>query len=192
MKRYDRVLVALFGLLLLGHCASVSVPVTPYFDRKTDFSALRTYEWMPGTTVGSENPKVDNQGLDALVRQQVDKGLMAKGFSRNETQSPDFWVTYYVTVEDTSTRISMTTSQAYQCTTGDRPWLCDPGPVAGENQLRWRQGTLFLAIIQPETRKLLWKGQVMAGVSTESSPEKRAQRVTKAIRTLLDNFPPKK
>jgi len=190
MKRHGRVLVALLGVLLLGHCASVSVPVTPYFDGQTDFSALKTYEWMPGTTVGTENPKVDNQGLDALVREQVDKGLQAKGFSRDESTPPDFWVTYYVTVEDASTRLSMTASQEYQCTTGERPWLCDPGPVAAGDQLTWRTGRLFLAVIHPETRKLLWKGQVETAVSVRSSPEKRAQRVAKAIRGLLEYFPP--
>lgn len=64
------------------------------FDAREDFSAYRTWAWMPRPTPNVEAPHLDAQRLDAALTQLIEQGLSEKALDRGGARAADLFVTY--------------------------------------------------------------------------------------------------
>jgi hypothetical protein len=175
MKIILRVLVVSLALSFIN-CSTLSV--STHYDKSVTFSGLKTYSWIPAPQKLRDNPKVDWEVLDSRVRSAVDEVLSAKGFSRVASGGPDFLVGYNVTLDKKT--IATTLDAVYSLT---RP----PGWASFD----YEQGTLILNIIEADTRRLMWLGQAQDEVSFVANPEQKKEQINKAVKLMLENFPPK-
>ena len=85
-----------FLLVALVGCSSMSV--TSDYDPSADFSGLKTYQWVKLQGTGDALEKAPL--LMKRVMIAVDKALVAKGYSKVDSESPDFYVAVHAGVKD--------------------------------------------------------------------------------------------
>ena len=93
---------------------------------------------------------------------------------------PDFLVDYHAAVR-----------QRWDVTTINRYYGYNPTWDAPDTYIReYEEGSLMVDIIEPGSRKLMWRGMAEAEVGPSSTPQEREQRVSEAVRRMLERFPP--
>jgi hypothetical protein len=187
-----RVLKRLLAILLaatLGGCASMEI--NSDYDPVASFSGLRTYAWMPGPQKKTGDLRIDNPLLDARVRQAVDRQLEANGYVKQPPERSDFLIGYQAAVEK---KLDVYTVDHYYgyppgwgSTRGYGAW---GGTIPETHVYEYDEGSLILDIVNPQTRKLIWRGSAQAEVNRSASPEKRQERIEEAVRRMLERFPP--
>ncbi len=171
--------IAVTTLVAVG-CSSI--PVDADYDTTTDFAAIRTWAWY------SESAP---EGMDDLtngrVRAAIEAELPARGLSRAAPgAAPDVLVAYQVTVAQRVESDPVAVSVGYGCGGGF-------GAVGTGNEVRtYDEGTLFLDLVAPARKTLVWRGTARRTLSRDSSPEERETRIREAVRAILEQYPPGK
>lgn len=168
-------------LLCLSGCATFRVQTD--YDPAVDFTRLRTYSWQPRSERTDADPRINNDLLDARVRNAVDRVLQARGYQPVSDETPDFNVAYIVTIDTKTDVHSIPVSYGWG-------WW---GMMGTETYVdRYEQGTLLLDVIDASTNKLVWRGSAAARVVEDETPEERTRRVNEAVEKILERFPPPK
>jgi hypothetical protein len=182
--RRARRLVA--SLLILGVALGVGcsgVSVVTDFDPDVEFTGFKKYAWLPDERPGGD-PRLHNDLIDAVVRRSVDGSLAERGFEKVPLASADFLVTYYLGLE---TRIDVRTVHS-SFRYSRRGWS---GSVGTDTRVRqYERGTLLIDVLDPSSRRLVWRGSADSRVSSRSDPARRDQQIDDAVRRILDRFPP--
>jgi hypothetical protein len=170
------------AMSLFVGCSSISV--TSDYDPATDFSKLKTYQWLHSK--GAEDALVKNPLIGKRVEEGVKKALEAKGYTLDEIGTPDFYVAAHAGVSD---KINVTD---YGYAYGGY-WGRYGGYGRNVDVSYYKEATLFIDIAQKVGDKieLMWRG---AGTGTvEDRPmEERQQRIDEATMKILGDFPPGK
>lgn len=144
---------------------------------ETDFSKYHTYRWV--TIRGSETP---SQQLGTAIKQAVDTRMSAKGLTLVENGPADLYVAYHVSIRH------------------DNQWdTYDTGVGPRWGDLEDREyhpptisrGTLVLDVYDSGQKQLVWRGTATRVLDPNSSQETRQKNLDKAIRKLMEKFPPK-
>jgi hypothetical protein len=172
MKRIALLLIATTAL----SCASTEVPPTFAWDKQASFANLKTYAWYDGPPFQYPHggAMVDGRFVDDNVRRSVDKELARKGYTKSDSGSPDFLVSY-ATSQD-----AILDHDVW----GGYGWW-SPMYYAGTNKVV--QGTLAIDIRQPD-KKLVWRGMLSGAAG--KTPEKLAEKIEDSVAKLLEKFPP--
>ena len=125
--------------------------------------------------------EMDLAAIDARIAGALEDALGRKGFRRVESE-PDVLVSYAVAIDS-----AISGSDLNDIYEDDLPLLV-PEPDS-DRQLNYKQGTLILDFIDAKTRKLLWRGAVMADFNMRISEKQKELRARKGVQILLDNFP---
>ncbi len=131
-------------VLVLAGCATMNV--SSYAERNFDPARYRTYGWGPSEELRTGDARLDNNELfDAAVRADVERALAAKGFVKAATGTPDLLVHYHASVGQEIDVREIDRGYAY-CEDFDcRPYV-------------YEAGTLFIDLVDPATRRLMWRG----------------------------------
>jgi hypothetical protein len=150
-------------VVVVGACSGVKVRTD--YEPGTDFSAYRTYAWLPPT------PTVDaSELLIERVRRAVDEELAARGMEK-------------VAEEDAALRISERVSVVEKIQVND--------PYYAYNQFdTYEEGTLLIDFVDAATHKLVWRGTGQSRLRDYKTPEERDQRVQEVVRAILKKYPP--
>lgn len=147
------------------------------FDRDTDFSNYRTYQWNDGTPAPDE-------GVQALIERAIDERLQASGLASRDSGGDLIVVTHISTARNT---LAGADDFGYGGWPG---WGASSGmgesPAAEDSELPG--GTLIVDLVDAETNKLVWRG--VASGTIKGSSEKTHKNVDKKIGKLFRNFPP--
>ncbi len=166
-------------VVLAAACASPKVGYD--YDHSAQFNAYRTYEWGPGTSQASGDPRIDNPLLDAHIRRAVVAELRSKGFTPPKQGEPDFYVAYHAGVKDL---IKGSSTQNY---IGDRAH----GTYTTISDIQpYREGTLLIDIVDAASKQLVWQASAMAEVDPGMNSEERDTRIHQVVRAMLAHFPP--
>ena len=149
------------------------------YNTKTDFTNLKTYNWLPVPE------KADIDSLDAMrVQKAVNTEMQAKGL-RLTSGIPDFLIAEHLGKKD---KVSV------------RDWGYTYGPYAGYwggywgpggvSTFQYEEGSLILDFVDPQTKELIWRGSAKAEVDDVRTPEKREALINEAVQKILKNFPP--
>ena len=172
------VLSLLLALLALP-AAARAMDVTVDFDSKADFSKIRTFAF-----------KVPEDVKDPLMLRRVMDGietrLKARGITRVE-KDPDVFVSIFGTKRE-EVRVDTDT------------WGYRPGPYwrrygalpppATTTVHTYTIGTMVVDIWDARANELMWRGT--ASDTMVENPQKRAQKIDKALTKLFAKFPPAK
>lgn len=177
---------------LLSACATVGMHSD--WDKTADFSHLRTYQWTSESQKKTGNPRLDDPALDMRIRKIVEEVLAVKGYQKQESGLPDFWVSYYAAIEG-KLDIRVVGDPLYRTPNVRRDGSVDfnnEGLLGAPNIFKtpYEEGALILDIADSKTQKLLWRGTMSGVVERYRSPEERERRVKSSIGKLLKKFPP--
>ncbi|MGI9592244.1 MAG: DUF4136 domain-containing protein [Myxococcota bacterium] len=75
------------------------------YDPNEDFSAYRTFTWFPREQRSQGDYRADSPLVDARIRKAVERELAARGYREVEDRNPDFYVAFYLSVEDVDTAV---------------------------------------------------------------------------------------
>jgi len=174
-----------FLLAVLVAVIGCSPPIAINFDYDTtaDFTAMKTYGWMP--------PTGNAAGDDLLVkkiRSAVNNQLLVKG--RTEIpENPDFLIAMQL-----SGKTTYGGSTAVGASVGipvGRAGTINVG--GGKSKPREKtEGTLVLDFLDAKTQSLVWRATASTAVEPKRTPEEQQMRINKVIAEMLVQFPPKK
>jgi hypothetical protein len=168
-------------LLLLAAAAGCSTVYDVQYDynQTTDFSNLKTYNWM------RVPEKADIDTLNVMrVQKAVNAEMQAKGLKLT-SDNPDFLIAEHMGKKE---KVSV------------RDWGYDYGPYAGYwggywgpggvSTFQYEEGSLILDFVDPQTKKLIWRGSAKAEIDNVRTVEEREKLINEAVQKILKNFPP--
>jgi hypothetical protein len=153
--------------------------VTYDYDKGTDFSKIRTYAWThtPAELADEINHK--------RVVSAIDSQLAAKGLTKVEPGGmADVLVAYGAGVDRNLQITGSSSDFGGPLYRGNRF-----GSARTEDVLT---GTLVIAMVDPETKSIVWRGAASKDLDPKAKPEKREKNLNKAVKKMFDNYPPKK
>ena len=170
-------LLAAAAALGLTACSGISTNTD--WDDSFDFGTLSTYAWM-------------DQGLEGGVSEimlrrlnmAVDDHLAASGFTKADRTVADFLVAYHVGAQDREQY------DTYGYGAGgwwDGYW---GGGMTTTTVHTYTEGTLILDFIDRASNELFWRGSASATIDQMDPPDKRIERIRKAVDKLMKDFPP--
>jgi uncharacterized protein DUF4136 len=165
------------GMMIVAGTVAIAQSVTYDFDRATDFSRIKTYQWTEGTTLRDElNHK--------RVVGAIDRQLMLKGLVKAEGGvKPDVLVAYHASF-DRDLQINMMESGWG----GPRFGGLRSGTATTQKILT---GTLVIEVVNAATHSIVWRGMAKDELDADAKPEKREKDINRAAEKLFKNYPPK-
>jgi len=180
MKTIQIILVLFFCNITVSY--SKPYDVTFDYDQQINFSDLKTFDWM-------QVP--EKAGISSFVVQRVkdavNEQLKAKGFTLSSSK-PDFLIAEHLGKEDKV----QTTDWGYNYGAATR-YRRGYGGVYGESTVstyEYMEGSLILDFVNPESKKLIWRGSAKTEVQNMRTPEKSEKVINKIVKAILKKFPP--
>lgn len=179
-----KILPLALGVLLAG-CASFNVRYD--YDTRADYTAYRTFDWYAANRRGKvQDTKVDNPIMDRRVASAVEQELTRRGFQRETAADPDFLVAYYPIYRDRKYR---TMTHLGWGSWGFRPFGIGIGTTVARDE-EYREGTIVVEIVDFKTNQMVWHAAAEGALTELGTPENADETVQRAVRQMLDRFPP--
>lgn len=183
-SRRRRVLVRSLALLALGLAGCSHFDVRARQDPAADFGRLHTFAWLPPGEAEPADQRVNDRGIDNRIRAATEQELRAKGYRAADAGPPDFLLNYRVSTSPTDVLHGGT--RGYVGYVGGL-WTGWPGAEAVYDA--HDVGTLYLAVLDQGTKRMIWVGAARARLLPHISYEKRVKRVDAAVQKILASFP---
>ncbi len=119
--------------------------------------------------------------IDARVVAALEAELKRKGFKRSPN-NPDLFVSYAVAMD-----APLSGSEFNEAYADEFP-IVIPEPAPNQ-ELNYHQGAMIVDFVDSASRKLLWRGAIMAEVSMDVSDDEKDRRVRHGAHVLLQHFP---
>jgi hypothetical protein len=179
------------GWAALIAAASLAVGCSSYdikydYDVDNDFSAYKTYSWIPmvinqgGTS--AQTAVRSNTLLDKRIRSAVDNAMASKGFTRVE-ENPDLLVVYHTGVQN---KVDVTD---WGYTYGGSYWGWAGRDI---DVYSYTEGTLIVDLVEAGGKHLVWRGSATGVVEPGRSPEQVQARLDDVVTRIFANYPPTK
>jgi hypothetical protein len=184
-------LFSLMGLLLAAGTATAQ-DVRYNFDRETDFSKFKTYKW-----VALKDAVNAGDLLDKQIKATVDTQLATKGLTKVEADPADLYVGYQAAVSQEKEFTSYSTGMG-------PAWGYGPGWYGGgwygggmSSTTTGQTSTIYVGqlvvdMYDSTNKDLVWRGVASKSLDPEAKPEKQQNNLTKTVKKMLNNYPPKK
>lgn len=158
MKTYLTVFAFCF-LGLISGC--MGVKSSSAINVKTDFTALKTYSWMPGLQEKFYNPVYADYYMDSMNSQ-----LSSKGYKLN-TDNPDFLIRTHHTKEHT-----------------------DKTKTISYGEVEFHKGMIAMECIDATSGEVIYEGAAETYLSEESKPDEVKKDIEEVAENLMNDFPP--
>lgn len=176
--------VILFIAIALGGCASQKVDWD--FDPGRPVEGLKSYRWMEKKEDLQKMGYQFDALMDQRVQDAVDRTLKLRGYQRlapSSSAEADFLVNYLTSTKTRREEHQVTTSFGY----GFSPWGL--GLSTDTRVQEYEEGTLIIDVIDPATKKVIWRGRSKARIKDNLSPQERTARINEAVSNILEGFP---
>ncbi len=160
-------LVILSGIMVLAPISANAQNISVDYDDRVDFGKYETFAWRDGTPV-------ENDLSDHRITSAVESELGIKGYWLDE-QEPDLYLVYHASAKE----------EVDLAGAGYRATWTSPATLKVEKHIA---GTLVLDILDSKKGRLLWRG--IATATVDPKPQKNQTLINKAVRKLLEGFPP--
>jgi hypothetical protein len=173
--------VGFLGVLALVASGCTQFDVRSRQDPSVEFGRLRRYAWLPPSEAEPADQRVNDRAIDARIRAAVDRDLRAKGYVAADSGPADFLLNYRVGTSPNDVLVRNRPGYVIDL------WYGWPGAqtVYDNHDV----GTLYLAALDRETKRMIWVGAAQARLLPHISYEKRAKRVDAAVKKILTSFP---
>ena len=182
-----RALATVIVLMLLGLCAAAQ-DVRYNFDKDTDFSKLKTYEWVLLKGAPQLSSMVDKQ-----IKAAIDAELAKKGLTKVDNDSADLYIGYQTAIKQETEFTSYNSSWGYGPGWYGGGWYGAPGTSVTTGQTSTINiGSLVLDMYDSAHKDLVWRGVVSKSLDPKAKPDKQTKNLNKSVAKLLKNYPPQK
>jgi hypothetical protein len=174
--------------LLVGGlaCSGVRVDVSTDYDPAFDFGGRTTYAFL-------RERSAKGAPLQTLIDERVAEALRAtlagKGLKETADDGAQLLVSWHVGVEQ-----AIEVDQIEHAYRGyARPvygWRGMPMGTVETRVDQYAKGTIMIDVIDPATRRLVWRGAGQGRVDEDATPEERSTRIRAAVAEILETFPP--
>jgi len=183
------VVLAAAGLVV----EAAGVKVKTEYDRSADFSALRSYAWLPTppyrtqTTTEVEDRFLHADALDTPIRAAVDRALAGKGLKpAPDGTSPDCFLVYYAAF---GAEINANVlGEHYAYITGWGSPVIGGTPTTALRVIE--QGTVVLDVLNREKKVAIWRGMATGAVDRDQTDQQRVRRINGVVADMFKKFPP--
>lgn len=183
MARLRLIPPLLLALAIAGACSRFTI--RSGYDRSADFSRLRTYAWLPLDEAAREDQRVLDRYIDARIRTDVAKALGAKGYHPAGSAAPDFLLNYRLATAPAESVKGDPSRYFYGA-----GWYGWPGIETLYTE-SYDAGTLYIAVLDAQSKHMIWLGAADARLLPHVSLERRVRRVDAAVEQILARFPPR-
>jgi hypothetical protein len=178
------------GLTVLALTLGCAGPNIRYdYDSRANYSTFHTYDWYaPSKAAMARAGGVQNPIMDTRVRRAVEAELASRKFQRETDKDPDFLVTYYPVYmhrRGGGARLGVGFGFGFFRSVG----VGVSAPV-GERRPTGAIGSIVLEVQDFKTHQLLWSATAENVLDDTDTPEGSDEDVAKAVRKMLDRFPP--
>lgn len=174
-----------FTFLLTG-CASTQVSYEGTIPGEMS-KVKATYGWFrsepPGTDI-----RVNNIALDTQIQQAVDKHLKSKGYKRVESDQADYLITWFGSIKEEVKEIAVSqyySSYGYGALAGRVSQMSQNGTV----RKTFSRGTLILDVLDPESKKVLWRGSATNTIKENMSETELAKYLDISVKNIFKTLP---
>lgn len=170
----------IFVIALVGLAASSAMgqKVRFNFDESADFTKFKTYKWVTIEGV------VQAEGLTKeQIEAAFDSELSKKGLTKMDNDTADLSVAYQFAIHSERKLSSFASDVEY------RVGLPLGGTMVGEDSII-NNGELALDMYATSKRIRVWRGVATKTVDLDAKPNARQKHLTKAVRKLLEHYPP--
>ena len=181
-----RIVFSCILILTLAACGRVNVQTE--VGESTDFSQLGSYSWFEMGEASLAGVRVTNPEVDSWVKSSVEKELMKKGYRKASKGDPDFLISWFGAVE---TKVKVESIDHFYSSYGYGP-VASRMPLEakkGERSREYKEGTILLDVLDPETHTMLWRGVGTDRVLQDLDREDVALYLNKVVKSILKSFP---
>ena len=176
-------MMTIFCLLVcigfMAGCSSI-YGVKYDYNKQTDFSMYKSYDWMPVPDKAGMNDLVVDR-----VKKAVDSELSAKGLKQT-SQNPDFLIAEHLGRKD-KVEVDSWGYGYYGPRLVYRGGFWGPDDVS---TYHYEEGVLILDFVDAGSKKLFWRGVAKAHVQNVDTPEKSEKLINEAVNKILEKYPP--
>jgi hypothetical protein len=176
MIRYQSCLLVLSLVTAIG-CGANKMLIRAELAPGTNVATYHTFAWLPVPPGIPGEPRQDNILLDQDIRATVDRELVAKGYAKASSGTPDFLIGYRANIKEKE----INSIRDYY----DYRQLGGKDAVTDAYVFGHEEGTLGLDVLDGRTQQLVWRAAATAVVD----PKERQDRITEALRRMLLQFP---
>ncbi len=191
------------GFFILFFACSSPMNVQSDYDHNVDFTQYKTYNFIPqpvdSITGKPLVPYKTQRRLEAGIEYQLQK----KGYHYIYTENPDFWISYYVKVNQeerpgnvyvmVAPPYYLYNNPAYNMHYGNQYYSGNPytggyygWAGASVSSYTYTTGALAVDIVDGKTGKLVWYGR--AGGEISSNPGDIQKNIDKACGDIFEKF----
>lgn len=182
MKKFAFICVA---LLLMVSSRAFGQDVRYNFDKDTDFSKFKTYEWVELKDASKPDDLTDKQ-----IKAAIDGHLAQKGLTK-VTDKGDLYIAYQSAIGSEKQFTSYNSGGwGYGPGWYGGGWYAGGGITTGSTSTIYN-GQLVVDMYNPQGHDLIWRGVVSKTLDPKAKPEKREKNLNKALTKLFKNYPPK-
>jgi hypothetical protein len=184
-ERMKKLAFISMALLLIISRSTLGQDVRYNFDKDTDFSKFKTYEWVEIKGVSKPDDITDKQ-----IKAAVDAQLAQKGLSK-VTDKGDVYVAYQAAIGSEKQFTAYNSGWGYGPGWYGGGWYGGGGGITTGSTSTIYSGQLVIDMYNPEGHDLIWRGVASKTLDPKAKPEKREKNMNKALTKLFKNYPPK-
>jgi hypothetical protein len=189
------VVVSLSAALLLATAGvgAQKVKIETNVDPEADFSAVRTYAWLPPAPVIQAvapdiptNPTLSQEALGPHIVAAVDRHLKARGLTPAGPDEADVHMVYFAAMTVGFSQSYL--GEHYGYVTG---WSA-PIPLGfapSTSVSAYEKGTVLIDMIQRTAKRGIWRGTAVTRIDQEKTVEQRVKRINQAVDRMFEKFP---
>ena len=177
------------ALLLMSAGSALCQDVRYNFDKGTDFSKFKTYQW-----VLIKDAQKPDDITDKQIKASIDDQLLTKGLSKTDGDNADLLIGYQAAISTekqfTSFNSGMGPGWGYGPGWYGGGWYGAGGGITTGQTSTIYVGQLVLDMYDAAHKDLVWRGVASKTLDPKAKPDKRQKNLNKAAAKLLKNYPP--
>ncbi|MDC8003285.1 DUF4136 domain-containing protein [Aureisphaera galaxeae] len=179
MKIFKGTAALFFLLVVLSSCTTVRVATD--YDRDANFGEYNTFAFF--------KPGIDKAEISDLDKKRIlraiDAELASKGMVKNE--NPAILVSIFTKERERVNVYNNNFGWGWGWGWGWNPWW---GGAYGSTVSTSTEGSLYIDLIDAQTKELVWQGVGSARLITSGNIDKKEERIREIVREILVNYPP--
>ena len=166
---------------------SIGVVQSEYW-KNEDFSSYKRYAWLPSDPQQRSATQPEEHRLHQLIRDALDKQLIARGFIKTNGGDEDFLVTFHCKVAKVVE--SRVINRVWYQEVDDSPYFEEVTPRVELSMSEFERGSIVIDFATPGRPKGGWRGIGRGGVPPAAPSAGLGEIVDEAVSEILDEFPP--
>ncbi len=175
-------------LSCLCGCAGPTIEITR--DPFARFPKTGTFGWLSEADTLPDDQRFNREEVETRIRGAIERHMSARGYQFSSEGRPTVLIAFHAAVGGGLDAASMNEDYWSWGYGPDGAWGFGPNrTVAYESGPTFERGTLIVDIVDPQTRRLLWRGSASAEIDLEATTEEKDRRVDEAVKGMLEQFP---